>query len=78
MESRRKFTREFKWAAVQRLRAGEAVEGVARSLEVNRQDCTAGAEMWRSSGRGRFPAWGRSAWICESEYDNEFKCFFPL
>jgi transposase len=38
MESRRKFTKEFKLAAVQRLQAGEAVEVVARSLEVNRQD----------------------------------------
>jgi transposase-like protein len=38
MESRRKFTKEFKLAAVHRLRAGEAGEVVARSLEVNRQD----------------------------------------
>ena len=38
MQSRRKFTKEFKLAAVQRLRAGEQVEVVARSLEVNRQD----------------------------------------
>src|SRR5450759_3684208 len=38
MRSRRKFTKEFKLDAVQRLRAGEAVGLVARSLEVSRQE----------------------------------------
>lgn len=34
-EARRKFTREFKIAAVQRLRAGHSVARLARELEVN-------------------------------------------
>lgn len=38
MESRRKFTKEFKWEAVQRLRSGESVGALARSLEVNRRE----------------------------------------
>ena len=38
MRSRRKFTKEFKLDAVQRLRAGEPAGLVARSLEVNRED----------------------------------------
>lgn len=33
--SRRKFTREFKWAAVQRLEQGESVVTLARVLEVS-------------------------------------------
>jgi transposase-like protein len=36
--SRRKFSKEFKQDAVQRLRAGESAGLVARSLEVNRQE----------------------------------------
>ncbi len=60
MESRRKFTKEFKLAAVARLRAGESVGAVARSLEVNRQDLYRWAERWRSSERGRFLGWGRN------------------
>ena len=38
MRSRRKFTKEFKLDAVQRLRAGEQAGLVARSLEVSRQE----------------------------------------
>ena len=49
MESRRKFTKEFKLAAVERLRAGEAVGTVARSLEVNRED------LYRWSREVEFP-----------------------
>jgi transposase-like protein len=36
--SRRKFTKEFKLDAVQRLRGGEPAGLVARSLEVSRQE----------------------------------------
>jgi transposase-like protein len=36
MRSRRKFTKEFKLDAVQRLRAGEPAGLVAHSLEVSR------------------------------------------
>jgi transposase-like protein len=38
MKSRRKFSKEFKLDAVQRLRAGEPAGLVARSLEVSRQE----------------------------------------
>ena len=38
MESRRKFTKEFKLTAVRRLDSGQSVAEVARALEVNPSD----------------------------------------
>ena len=58
MTSRRKFTKEFKLAAVERLRAGEPVGLLARSLEVNRQDLY----RWQRSleyGTRAFPGVGK-------------------
>jgi transposase len=59
MESRRKFTKEFKWAAVQRLRAGEPLEVVVRSLEVNRQDLYRWSRDVDKFGARAFPGVGQ-------------------
>jgi transposase len=59
MGSRRKFTKEFKLDAVQRMRAGEPAGVVARSLEVNRQELY----RWRRDvdkfGERAFPGVGQ-------------------
>jgi transposase-like protein len=59
MESRRKFTKEFKLAAVQRLRAGESLEAVARSIEVNRQDLYRWSRDVDKFGGRAFPGVGQ-------------------
>ena len=59
MESRRKFTKEFKLAAVARLRAGESVGAVARSLEVNRQDLYRWGRALEKFGARAFPGVGQ-------------------
>jgi transposase len=59
MESRRKFTKEFKWAAVQRLRAGEPLEVATRSLEVNRQDLYRWSRDVDKFGARAFPGVGQ-------------------
>jgi transposase-like protein len=58
MESRRKFTKEFKLAAVGRLRAGESVGTVARSLEVNRNDLYRWQRDLEKFGARAFPGVG--------------------
>ena len=59
--SRRRFTREFKLAAVQRLEQGNAIAEVARAMEVNPNVL----HRWRKdSGKGRamrFPVRGSDA-----------------
>ena len=42
--SRRKFTKEFKLAAVRRLEMGASIAEVARACEVSPMCCTAGGE----------------------------------
>ena len=59
MESRRKFTGEFKLAAVERLRRGEAAGAVARSLEVNRQDLYRWSRDVDKFGGRAFPGVGQ-------------------
>lgn len=59
MTSRRKFTKEFKLAAIERLRAGEQVGAVARSLEVNRQELYRWQRDLDKHGEGAFPGVGR-------------------
>ncbi len=53
--TRRKFTREFKVAAVKRLQAGCPVGRVARELEVNRTSCRPGSGSYRNGRTRRFP-----------------------
>jgi transposase-like protein len=59
MEARRKFSKEFKLEAVQRLRAGESVGAVARSLEVNRQDLYRWSRALDKFGVRAFPGVGQ-------------------
>ncbi len=59
MTSRRKFTKEFKLTAIERLRAGEPAGVVARSLEVNRQELYRWQCDLEQHGEGAFPGVGR-------------------
>jgi transposase len=59
MKSRRKFSKEFKMAAVARVRAGELVEAVARSVEVNRQDLYRWQRDVEKFGARAFPGAGQ-------------------
>lgn len=59
MESRRKFTKEFKLAAVARLREGESVGAVARSLEVKRNDLYRWQRDLENYGVRAFPGVGQ-------------------
>jgi len=63
--SRRKFTREFKLDAVQRMRAGEPAGLVARSLEVSRQELYRWSRDVDKFGERAFPGVGQkrvTAW----------------
>jgi len=53
--NRRKFTREFKEAAVRRLELGASVAEVSRACEVNRNVCTAGGASCASLTPRRLP-----------------------
>jgi len=59
MGSRRKFTKEFKLDAVQRLRAGEPAGVVARSLEVSRQELYRWSRDVDKFGERAFPGVGQ-------------------
>lgn len=59
MEFRRKYTKEFKLAAVARLRVGESVGSVARSLEVNRKDLYRWQRDLEKFGARAFPGVGQ-------------------
>jgi transposase-like protein len=54
-----KFRREFKLAAVERVRAGEPLGSVARSLEVNRQELYRWKREVERLGEHAFPGVGR-------------------
>jgi len=57
--SRRRFTREFKITAVQRLQQGESVAVLARALEVNSSVLHRWREEFRHEPRRAFPGSGR-------------------
>jgi len=57
--SRRRFTREFKIAAVRRLQQGESVAVLARALEVNAGLLHRWREEFRHEPRKAFPGSGR-------------------
>lgn len=59
MASRRKFTKEFKLAAVGRLRAGDSVGLLARSLGVNREDLYRWSRDVEKFGVRAFPGVGQ-------------------
>jgi transposase-like protein len=60
--SRRKFTREAKLAAVQRLEAGQSVAEVARAFEVNPNVLHRWRKEFRHGPGNAFPGVGRRRW----------------
>ena len=59
MVIRRKFSREFKLAAVARVRAGEAAAAVARSVEVNANEVQRWWREWSEYGDRAFLGFGQ-------------------
>ena len=60
--SRRKFTKEMKLAAVQRLEAGSSVAEVARAFEVNPNLLHRWRKEYRHGPRNAFPGAGKRRW----------------
>lgn len=60
MESRTKFTREFKLAAVQRVESGQTIAEVARALEVHPSTLRDWRTELRQHGARAFPGNGNS------------------
>jgi transposase len=60
--SRRKFTREIKLAAVQRLESGSSVAEVARAFEVNPNLLHRWRQEFREGPGNAFPGAGRRRW----------------
>ena len=60
--SRRRFTREFKLAAVQRLEQGIAIAEVARAMEVNPNVLHRWRKEFRQGPRNAFPGRGQRRW----------------
>jgi transposase-like protein len=60
--SRRRFTREFKLAAVQRLEQGVSVAEVARALEVNPNVLHRWRKEFRQGPGNAFPGHGQRRW----------------
>ena len=60
--SRRRFTREFKLAAVQRLEQGIAIAEVARAMEVNPNVLHRWRKEFRQGPGNAFPGHGRQRW----------------
>lgn len=60
--SRRRFTREFKWAAIQRLEQGVSVAEVARAMEVNPNLLHRWRGEFRQGPGNAFPGHGQRRW----------------
>jgi len=60
--SRRKFTREFKLAAIQRLEMGASVAEVARAFEVNPNVLHRWRREFRQGPGNAFPGLGKRRW----------------
>ena len=60
--SRRRFTREFKLAAVQRLNQGISVAEVARAMEVNPNLLHRWCQEFRQGPGNAFPGQGQRRW----------------
>ena len=60
--SRRRFTREFKLAAVQRLEQGSAIAEVARAMEVNPNVLHRWRKEFRQGPGNAFPGQGQRRW----------------
>src|SRR5580700_11005237 len=60
--SRRKFTKEVKVAAIQRLDAGASIAEVARAFEVNPNVLHRWRKEFRNGPRNAFPGAGKRRW----------------
>jgi transposase-like protein len=60
--SRRRFTREFKLAAIQRLEQGISIAEVARALEVNPNVLHGWRKEFREGPGNAFPGQGQRRW----------------
>jgi transposase len=60
--SRRKFTKEVKLAAVQRLETGSSIAEVARAFEVNPNLLHRWRKEFRHGPRNAFPGMGKRRW----------------
>ena len=60
--SRRRFTREFKMAAIERLEQGRSVGEVARALEVNPNVLQRWRREYRQGPGNAFPGLGQRRW----------------
>jgi len=60
--SRRQFTKEFKWAAIQRLEMGASVAEVARAFEVNPNVLHRWRREFRQGPGNAFPGLGKQRW----------------
>jgi transposase len=60
--SRRKFTKEFKLAAIQRLELGASIAEVARAFEVNPNVLHRWRREFRQGPSNVFPGFGRRRW----------------
>jgi transposase len=60
--SRRKFTKEVKLAAVQRLETGSSIAEVARAFEVNPNVLHRWRREFRHGPRNAFPGMGKRRW----------------
>ena len=60
--SRRRFTREFKLAAIQRLEQGISIAEVARALEVNANVLHRWRKEFRQGPGNAFPGHGQRRW----------------
>jgi transposase len=60
--SRRRFTREFKLAAIQRLEQGISITEVARALEINPNLLHRWRSEFRQGPGNAFPGYGQRRW----------------
>src|SRR3989304_5575838 len=60
--SRRRFTKEFKLAAIERLEQGVSMGGVARALEVNPNVLQRWRREFRQGPGNAFPGLGQRRW----------------
>jgi transposase-like protein len=60
--SRRKFTREFKMSAIERLEKGALIGEVARAFEVNPNVLHRWRREFRQGPGNSFPGWGKRRW----------------
>lgn len=71
--SRRKFTREFKLAAVRRVEQGASVAAIARALEIKPKLLHRWCEEFRRGPETAFPGRGQARWAKDGTAELERK-----